>query len=142
MLPALHDLAYLQSISDDPAVRNPKEAYSNVNAAMTQLTGMLHQEVTGQLPAAAPGTDQKSLFLNMKACVFNTMAAARAADGDFLRAPMFAAQSVHAAETLVGMQPTTEHGDLLRSVRNTALTIQNKAALHEIPPAACHFIQQ
>jgi len=142
MTPALHDLAYLQSSSDDPAVRDAKAASTSVNLAMMQLTGMLHQEVQGTLAPAPAGTDQKSLFLSMKACIFNTMAAARAADGDFVRAPLFAAQSVQAAQTLVGLQPTAENGTLLRTVQNTANTVQSKTALHEIPPAPCHFIQQ
>ena len=137
---ALVDLAYLQATSDDPTVRNAKAASITANEAMTHMQNYLQQEMSGTLAASHPGVDLKSAFLNMKACVFNAYAAARAAGSDFIRAQTFMEQSLHAAQALAAKEPTSGHQEMIHSVLTNQVTIQTGQALHGTAPLSCNFI--
>lgn len=136
MVSALNDLAYLQATSFDPSVRNPKEATNNGMLAQAGLTRLLHQKVAGEFSPSGE-RDTRSYFLGMKACIFNTIAAARAADNDYTRAYVYLGQSIRAAEALAASQPTAESAALLQAVRSNEASIKYKQSLQGVRAMDC-----
>src|SRR5262249_52163566 len=99
---------------------------------------LLHRKSEKRL---ADTKDLDNLFLNIKAVVFHTMAAARASAGDFGRATEYAQISLHAAETFAKEVPSTLHQQLLTRIQETTRLIQSNQALHSARPLPVSIIE-
>lgn len=138
-LQALNDLALLQAASDDPAVRSPADATANVTRATNVLQDLFHRKTAKQLPDTP---ELSNLLLNIRATVFHTTAAARAAAGDFNRAAEYARLSLHSAELLAKAEPNAQHQQLVTTIQDSMRLFESKQQLRTVKQVSLGLLEE